>query len=724
MFVQGSNVEIQRNDLLQENAFKIKATGKAFKILSDGLYADKIKAVIRELSCNAFDAHVAAKTTGVPFEVHLPNLVEPHFTVRDYGIGLSKEACQELFTTYFESTKTTSNDFIGALGLGSKSPFSYVDAFTVISRFNGIKYTFSAFIGEDEMPKIALMGEETTTEGNGLEVSMPVRRNDFSVFSDRAMTVLKRFDPMPTITGNVINLQVEEPVMQGSCWQLMKGMNHYGYSNKGAVAIQGKIEYPLNVDALHDSLTRAQLTLLRYPFELDFDIGDLEIAASREALGYKQPTINAIANKLDVLIAELPKEFQTKFDNVRTIWEAHIEFASLFNGNTSMSYMLRELNSSKALTFTALGKQIDSSKVKVKYADYPSIVVQEFHSYGRPSTTTFKAAGEAAKNNSRHNSEYFSIEAGNHCLFFTNDLKVGAATRVSRFTKQRNSTTSFLVSGDEADIEKFFKDLGEPPVHATSELPKPVKSQSTKVKARSYSLKDRRWSVDNDIDLNDDEPGLFLYYARWTSHVDIKSTCGTLTERVRSLGDYEFGNFVQMLVDYNVIDKDTRIVGLNKITFDKLTKNEDTEWENFGHAVSDAFVKTCLSNQTYMDEVADMSAADQVRADYYVTQMVDRFKEQRGKLDVASPIHAFIDKIETVKKVDSSKVRRFLQLVDNMGHTLQSSNKEFNYTDDLEALKSRYEMVTVCEPYYWARHMDKIVNYVNQIEMLHRAQKG
>jgi len=64
--------------------FRIRNSAKAFNILSSGLYANKIKAIIRELSCNAIDSHTAAGTTQ-PFEVHLPTTLEPWFSIRDFG---------------------------------------------------------------------------------------------------------------------------------------------------------------------------------------------------------------------------------------------------------------------------------------------------------------------------------------------------------------------------------------------------------------------------------------------------------------------------------------------------------------------------------------------------------------------------------------------------------------------------------------------------------------
>lgn len=91
--------------------------------------------MIRELSCNAKDAHVDAGKGDVPFEIHLPNDLEPWFAVTDFGIGLSHEDVTGLYRTYFDSTKTKSNDVTGQFGIGSKSPFAYVDQFTVEARW-------------------------------------------------------------------------------------------------------------------------------------------------------------------------------------------------------------------------------------------------------------------------------------------------------------------------------------------------------------------------------------------------------------------------------------------------------------------------------------------------------------------------------------------------------------------------------------------------------------
>ena len=139
--------------------FKIDASAKAFQILSGNIYKDPLKAIIRELSANAWDAHVVKGNEDVPFEISIPNQLTPELVFKDYGVGLSPEAITQLFTVYFGSDKTWTNELIGGFGLGSKTPFSYTDSFTVVSRWNGRMYTFACFHDDKGLPCVTLVAD-------------------------------------------------------------------------------------------------------------------------------------------------------------------------------------------------------------------------------------------------------------------------------------------------------------------------------------------------------------------------------------------------------------------------------------------------------------------------------------------------------------------------------------------------------------------------------------
>ena len=190
MLLHTNKSNISTNGVLSESKFTIQASAKAFKILSSSLYSNKIKAIIRELSCNAYDAHIANNNVHEPFDIQLPTELELNFKIRDYGTGLSHENIMELYVTYFNSTKTESNDYIGALGLGSKSPFSYTNTFSVSSYFNGKHRSYSAYLDDNGMPNIVMLMEINSIEPNGLEIEFPVNSNDIYQFKQTAQDVL------------------------------------------------------------------------------------------------------------------------------------------------------------------------------------------------------------------------------------------------------------------------------------------------------------------------------------------------------------------------------------------------------------------------------------------------------------------------------------------------------------------------------------------------------
>ena len=304
--------------------FRIRNSAKAFNILSSGLYANKIRAIVRELSCNAVDSHVAAGKTDTPFDVHLPNQLEPWFAIRDYGTGLTHEQVTSIYTTYFESTKTDSNDYIGALGLGSKSPFSYTDNFTVTAIKDGKRGIYSAFINESGVPSIALMMTEDTTDPAGVEVKFSVNdRWDFSKFAEEARYVYTYFALRPVISGagNFAFRDVEYETKD-----IVPGV-HSTSRGHTSVAIMGNISYPIDVPNSEKNLGDLA-RLLHCGLELHFAIGELDFQASREGLSYIPQTVNSIKRKLEEVNAALSVVIAKEADAIPNLWDRAIYLAN------------------------------------------------------------------------------------------------------------------------------------------------------------------------------------------------------------------------------------------------------------------------------------------------------------------------------------------------------------------------------------------------------------
>ena len=97
--------EAQVSGVEHTQAFQMQMNSKMFSILTDKLYQNKEGAVIRELSANARDAHVAAGKSDIPFELTLPTWLSTEFKIRDFGTGINPQDFYDIYTNLGQSTK-------------------------------------------------------------------------------------------------------------------------------------------------------------------------------------------------------------------------------------------------------------------------------------------------------------------------------------------------------------------------------------------------------------------------------------------------------------------------------------------------------------------------------------------------------------------------------------------------------------------------------------------
>ncbi len=453
--------------------FRIRNSAKAFNILSSGLYANKIRAIVRELSCNAVDSHTAAGKQDTPFDVHLPNQLEPWFAIRDYGTGLSHEQVTNIYTTYFESTKTDSNAYIGALGLGSKSPFSYTDNFTVTAIQNGVKGIYTAFINDQGVPSIALMATEETNEPAGVEVKFSVNdRWDFSKFHQEARDVYTYFALRPVISGvdrfEFRNVEYESR-------DIIPGV-HQAKGSTRSIAIMGNIAYPIDIPKADTSLGELA-KLLSCGLELHFAIGELDFQASREGLSYIPSTIESIKNKLNALNGVLTTKMASEADAIANLWERAL-FLAQRKGNNLWSAAVVEYSTKNPIPTFDHARYGGTSSISLKVEDLAS----KYNVHIRAFT---KNRNNAACHTVNAKTEYGDKDAnGNYITWFSwnfiidadsnfvvNDLKTGATERAKFHYKNTKSdvysrTVYVLDKADKTksmDLKGFFAAIYNPP---------------------------------------------------------------------------------------------------------------------------------------------------------------------------------------------------------------------------------------------------------------------
>lgn len=289
--------------------FKIKSSAKSFQILSNNLYSNKIKAVCREYLCNAIDAHRLNGNTN-PFKITFPytdgleeNLL---WSVRDFGPGLNEEDIQLLFCTYFSSSKDDSNEFTGALGLGCKSGFAYATSFYVTSWNNGTesKYIMNS---ENGIPSCFKLYSKESNEPSGLCVEIPVEEADIFEFKDCTYQVLAVFPE------NLIQKDILETIDSFTSITPLEGSSGMildcGIINSDLYALMGNVLYPIDFQKIGSELrNKLHLHLCNKVFSyksslvVNFEIGELDIAPSREQLSYDPETIKALNDKIEGLI--------------------------------------------------------------------------------------------------------------------------------------------------------------------------------------------------------------------------------------------------------------------------------------------------------------------------------------------------------------------------------------------------------------------------------------
>ena len=253
-------------------------------MFADKVYTYKERAVIRELACNAHDSHVMAGTTDVPFDVHLPTQLEPWFSLRDYGTGLPDDDIANIYGAIGVSTKRDSNEVIGCFGIGSLSPYSMCDSFTVKSYLDGIVRTYQCMRDEKRQPKVIPLGSAPTDEPNGLEVKLTVN-GKVSEFEEEAGHVFMFWEgTLPKIN----NQHVIRKCQDRRDKYVFKGDDFGLTPSWGSMyALMGNIAYKIP----------SQLDEFQVDGYLKFDLGELEFDTARENLSMTDKTKAALKAK-------------------------------------------------------------------------------------------------------------------------------------------------------------------------------------------------------------------------------------------------------------------------------------------------------------------------------------------------------------------------------------------------------------------------------------------
>jgi hypothetical protein len=291
-------------------------------ILRDTLYSDKVLAVIREYSANAWDSHRDSGIPEKPIKIQLPTDLDPTLRIRDFGKGLSQSDVFTVYTQYGASTKRNSDNSVGMLGIGSKSGFAYSDSFNITSWHGGSKRLYVAVLDKSEKGIIQQLHEEPCGEETGVEIQLAIKPEDIKEFTDKSHELFKYFRPRPDINTKLPELpEAQLELKNGVIYDDPETHSYYRSSNW--VAVMGCVFYKISLEQLGEKVPEF---LSNISGALFFNIGDVQINASREELKYSDHTKAALVAKFNLVVDEyVSHTLQGIMSGNFSLWERRVK---------------------------------------------------------------------------------------------------------------------------------------------------------------------------------------------------------------------------------------------------------------------------------------------------------------------------------------------------------------------------------------------------------------
>jgi len=274
------------------HAFTMSESAEFFTVLSDTLYRDKKRAVVREVVCNAYDAHIVSNKRDIPVEI---TLTDTELVIKDFGPGIPADKIGTIYCRYGGTTKIQDSSQTGGFGLGSKAPFAYSDHFSVTSCNGGFRHVFAISRGgaeTDGKPDFRQM-VKVPSEETGVTVSIPLKNEkDRAEFEEIIRSVVMQGGMVANLNGDLINRFDYENATHNFILAPRAGMNE-----SHVYCLYGTVLYPVSTTdkEIHDSLVKiGNLIPHQYRLIVMAAANSVGVTPSRESLSYTDKTKNTL----------------------------------------------------------------------------------------------------------------------------------------------------------------------------------------------------------------------------------------------------------------------------------------------------------------------------------------------------------------------------------------------------------------------------------------------
>ena len=326
---QFSNNEVETLGIEKSQKFGMSkdAQEMIFTMFTKNIYSNPIGSVVREITSNCFDSHKEAGVNEAVIVKLTKENTDFYISFIDNGMGMSRDRITNVYAQYFNSTKRNDNNQIGGFGIGGKTPLAYAESFFLITRYAGVKYTYSIRKGTDS-PVLDLLSKEKTAERNGTIVKIPVKGSDVNTFEREINRQLFYFE-------NVIFEGFSSTVKND--YKIIEGKNFFyrgdDYNSYAHICL-GRVAYPIDYNVFDSNdIDQNDWTV---PIAIKINIGEINVTVSREAIDYTPETKKLIKKKLiaakEELVAMLEKQHE-KLNTLEEYYQVENSHANLMLSN-------------------------------------------------------------------------------------------------------------------------------------------------------------------------------------------------------------------------------------------------------------------------------------------------------------------------------------------------------------------------------------------------------
>ncbi len=259
------------------------------QILSTNLYSDPIGSLIREYSSNAWDANIEAGNKDKPIEVGIQTTSDSgsYWYVTDLGPGLSPQRINDVYRKFGKSTKRTSNEAIGMMGLGKFSGLSYTNEVFITTRVDGMQYEYLMH-KSDGVPQIDLLTTKLVDLPNGTTIKVFIKGwSDRRDFENKTKQQLAFFENVYFNVDGRANFN-EMKLLKGKTFTIST------LEDRGLRIKLGPVSYPIDWSVINSQVPTLKGLEYNHPFSdiaINFNIGELAITPNRESILYNKDTV-------------------------------------------------------------------------------------------------------------------------------------------------------------------------------------------------------------------------------------------------------------------------------------------------------------------------------------------------------------------------------------------------------------------------------------------------